>query len=216
METNHAPGRPRSHDVDASILKAAVEILASKGPDGLTINAVARRSGVARASIYLRYPSTQALMAATLRAAIGREPYPLSGDLETDLRRAAVQVQAILANPAFRAVLPEVVRGLLRQPDGADAISYDMVSPNRRPMADAYSRLAASAGLRTDVDPDLAGCVIVGTMLMYLLAEGVPPSPELASQTVEIILDGLKAGAARSVPDPPAWRDDLPSRRRMA
>jgi len=199
METNHAPGRPRSHDVDASILKAAVEILASKGPDGLTINAVARRSGVARASIYLRYPSTQALMAATLRAAIGREPYPLSGDLETDLRRAAVQVQAILANPAFRAVLPEVVRGLLRQPDGADAISYDMVSPNRRPMADAYSRLAASAGLRTDVDPDLAGCVIVGTMLMYLLAEGVPPSPELASQTVEIILDGLKAGAARSV-----------------
>jgi AcrR family transcriptional regulator len=190
------PGRPRSHDVDAAILRAAVELLASNGPEGLTINAVARRSRVARASIYLRYPSRSALLSATLRAAIGREPFPLSGDLETDLRRAAAQTQAILANPGFRAVLPEVVRGLLRQQDGDDAISYDMVSPNRRPIADAYRRLAASSGLRTDVDPDLVGCAIVGTLLMFLLAEGVPPTPEMASQTVEIILDGLKAGAA--------------------
>jgi len=196
MKTNHSPGRPRSHGIDMAILGAAVALLASKGPDGLTINAVARRSGVARASIYLRYPSTAALMAATLRAAIGREPFPLSGDLETDLRSAGAQVQAILANPGFRAVLPEVVRGLLRQPAGPDAISYDMVSPNRRPIADEYRRQAAGAGLRTDVDPDLVGCVIVGTMLMFLLAEGVPPTPEMASQTVEIILAGLKVGAA--------------------
>jgi AcrR family transcriptional regulator len=196
MDNSHVPGRPRSHDVDAAILRAAVELLASNGPEGLTINAVARRSRVARASIYLRYPSRSALLSATLRAAIGREPFPLSGDLETDLRRAAAQTQAILANPGFRAVLPEVVRGLLRQQDGDDAISYDMVSPNRRPIADAYRRLAASSGLRTDVDPDLVGCAIVGTLLMFLLAEGVPPTPEMASQTVEIILDGLKAGAA--------------------
>jgi hypothetical protein len=134
-------------------------------------------------------------LAATLRAAIGREPFPLAGDLITDLRGAAMQVQAILATPAFRAVLPEVVRGLLRQPGGADAISYDVVSPNRRPIAEEYRRLASSAGLRTDVDPDLVGCVIVGTMLMFLLADGVPPTPEMASQTVEIILDGLRTRA---------------------
>jgi AcrR family transcriptional regulator len=199
MENNHTPGRPRSHDVDVSILKAAVELLASKGPEGLTINAVARRSGVARASIYLRYPSSDALMAATLRAAIGREPYPLSGDLEADLRRGAAQAQAILANPVFRAVLPEVVRGLLRQPEGPDAISWDMVAPNRKPLADEYRRLAASAGLRTDVDPYLVFSSVVGALLVLLLADGVPPTPEQASQTVEIILDGLKAGAARSV-----------------
>jgi AcrR family transcriptional regulator len=183
--------------VDVSILKAAVELLASKGPVGLTINAVARRSGVARASIYLRYPSSDALMAATLRAAIGREPYPLSGDLEADLRRGAAQAQAILANPVFRAVLPEVVRGLLRQPEGPDAISWDMVAPNRKPLADEYRRLAASAGLRTDVDPYLVFASVVGALLVLLLADGVPPTPEQASQTVEIILDGLKAGATQ-------------------
>jgi AcrR family transcriptional regulator len=197
MDANHVPGRPRSHDVDAAILRAAVELLAAKGPDGLTINAVARRSRVARASIYLRYPGRNALLGATLRAAIGREPFPLTGDLELDLRQAADQVQAILATPAFRAVLPEVVRGLLRQGSGPDAISYDMVSPNRRPIAEEYLEQAASAGFRTDVDPDLAGSGIVGTLLMSLLANGVPPTPEMARQTVEIILDGLRAGADR-------------------
>jgi AcrR family transcriptional regulator len=198
--TSHAPGRPRSQDVDTAILQAAVELLAVRGPDGLTINAVARRSGVARASIYLRFPGRDALLAATIRAAIGREPFALSGDLKTDIRLSAGQAQAILANPGFRAALPEIVRGLLRQAEGgADAISYDTVAPNRRPIAEEYRHQAANSGLRTDVDPDLVGCMLVGSLLMLLLASGVPPTPGMAAQTAEIILEGLKVPAAAAV-----------------
>ena len=198
MEPNHVPGRPRSADVDAAILAAAVELLAARGPEGVTINAVARRSRVARASIYLRYPSRAALLGATLRAAIGREPFPLTGDLERDLIQAALQAQAILATPGFRAVLPEVIRGLLAQGAGTgpSSISYDMVSPNRKPIAEEYRRLAAPAGLRTDVDPGLASSLVVGAVLMLLLADGVPASPDQALQAVGVILDGLRAGAA--------------------
>ena len=196
MDTdNHAPGRPRSHDVDAAILKAAVELLATKGPDGLTINAVARRSRVARASIYLRYPGREALLAATLRRVIGREPFPLSGDLETDLRNAGVQAQAILANASFRGVLPELVRGWLRQAEGENAISFDLVAPNIPHLADEYRRQATRSGFRADIDPDLPGKLIVGTLLLSLLVDGVPPTPVMATQTVEIVLAGLKAPA---------------------
>ena len=196
MSHNQTPGRPRSADVDASILKAAVELLANKGSDGLTINAVARRSGVARASIYLRYPSTHALMAAALRAAIGRDPAVVSGDLEADLRQAAVQAQAILANPSFRDVLPEVVRGLLRQPDGSDSISFDLVGPGLRPLADEYQHQAAQSGFRADIAPDLPGLLIVGALLLSLLADGIPPSPKEGEQIVELVLGGLRAPIA--------------------
>jgi AcrR family transcriptional regulator len=196
METdNHAPGRPRSHDVDAAILKAAVELLARKGPDGLTINAVARRSGVARASIYLRYPGREALLAATIRRAMGREPYPLSGDLERDARTGAAQTQAILATPSFRAVLPELVRGFLRQADGENAISFELVAPNMRALADEYRRQAAISGFRDEIDPELPGMLIVGTLLLSLLVDGVPATPAMAAQTVEIVLAGLKVPA---------------------
>jgi AcrR family transcriptional regulator len=193
MAKNHVAGRPRSHDVDVAILSAAIDLLASGGPAGVTINAVARRSGVARASIYLRYPGRDALLAATLRAAIGREPFALSGDLLTDLRQGAIQAQAILAHPQFRVVLPEIVRALLRQREGADAVTWDLVGPNLGRIADEYPRLAAAAGLRTDVDPDLIGRTIVGALLMALLDKGVAPSRHDAEQTVEIILEGFKA-----------------------
>jgi AcrR family transcriptional regulator len=195
MEVIHVAGRPRSHDVDAAILRAAIELLASGGPEGVTINAVARRSGVARASIYLRYPGRDALIAATLRGAIGREPYVLTGDLLADLRQGAIQAQAILANPQFRAVLPEIVRGLLRQREGSDVITWDVVAPNFAPIADEYQRLAAGAGLRTDVDPDLLARIVFGALLASLLIEGVPASVGDATRTVEIILKGFKVGA---------------------
>lgn len=192
MEGRHLPGRPRSHDVDGAILDAAVELLAAKGPESVTINAVARRSGVARASIYLRYPSRQAMLAAALRAAIGREPYLLTGDIEADLRQGAAQAQAIFATPSFRAILPEVVRGLLQQAGESNGISSDMVAPNRRPIAESYRRSAAAAGLRTDVDPDLPFRMILGGVLMTLLADGVPPSEEAARQIADLVISGLK------------------------
>jgi AcrR family transcriptional regulator len=197
MSTNdHIAGRPRSHEVDAAITRAAVELLATRGPDGLTINAVARRSGVARASIYLRYPGREALLAAALRAAIGREPIAPSGDLETDIRAAGAQVHAILATPSLRAVLPEIIRGLLRQAQGDDSITFDLIAPARRTFHAEYGRLAASSGLRIDVDPDLVLCMILGSMMMLLFANGIPPTREMANQTVEIILDGLKGPIA--------------------
>jgi AcrR family transcriptional regulator len=190
---SHAPGRPRSLEVDTAILEAALEIFAARGPEGLTMNAVARRSGVARASIYLRFPGRDALLTATVRAAVGREPFPLTGDLRTDLRLVGGQAQAILSNPGFREALPEIVRGLLRQPDGTDAIRFEIVAPNRVPIADEYRRLAAGAGLRTDIDPDLPAHLILGSLLGFLLAEGVPPTPERAAETAEIVIDGLRA-----------------------
>ncbi len=193
---NHAPGRPRSHDVDAAILQAALELLAAHGPEGVTMNAVAKASGVARASIYLRFPGRDALLAATVRAAIGREPFPLTGDLAADLRLVAGHAQAILANPGFRMVFPEIMRGLLRQPDGTDAISFETVGPNRVPIAEEYRRLAAGAGLRTDIDPDLPARLILGSLLVYLMAEGVPPTPEIAAETAETVIDGLRSPAA--------------------
>jgi len=193
MDTNHRAGRPRSRDVDEATLQAAVDLLAMKGPEAVTINAVARRSGVARASVYLRYPSRHALLDAALRAAIGRQPFPLTGELLADLRLGGAQAQAIFASPRFQAVLPEIVRDLLQQGDGPDTITYDMVAPNRRPLAEEYRRQAAGAGLRTDVDADLPLELVLGALLLHLLADGTPATSERADLVVDVVIDGLRA-----------------------
>jgi AcrR family transcriptional regulator len=182
-------GRPRSPGVDGAILAAAAELLATVGPAGTTINAVARRSGVARASIYLRYPGREALLAAAMRAAIGRAPYALLGEIVTDLRKGAEQARAILAAPQFRELLLMLV-GQLLKPDGLEPLTYDMF-PNRRLLADEYQRLAADAGLRTDADADQV-VDLVGGLLVHLLATGNQPSATAAQAAVDVVLDGLR------------------------
>ena len=74
-------GRPRSGTADRAILDAAMALLAEVGLGGLTMSAVVSRSRVARATVYRRYPSREALIAAALAQVKGREPFEISGDL---------------------------------------------------------------------------------------------------------------------------------------
>ena len=189
-----ARGRPRSADVDAAILRAAAELLRDEGIEGTTINAVARRSGVARASIYLRYRGRDALITAAIRAAIGREPIPTSGDLERDFYRAAEQARTVLSSKGFQKVLPRLIEGLLQPRGGPRSISYDMLAPNRSLFVDEYRELADGAGLRSDVDPGLVANLLIGGLLNHLLVTGRSPSAADSKQVVDILLEGLRRG----------------------
>jgi AcrR family transcriptional regulator len=64
----HPGGRPRLPDTERAILKAVGELMAEQGVSGTTINAVAARSGVARGTVYRRWPNRSAMIAAAVRA----------------------------------------------------------------------------------------------------------------------------------------------------
>lgn len=185
-------GRPRNAAVDSAILRAASELLRESGPAGTTINAVARRSGVARASIYLRYPGRDALVTAAIGAARGREPIPATGDLVHDIHRAAEQGVAVMGSKAFQAVLPKLVEGLLMPRGRPGAISYAMIAPSRELLVGEYRELAGATGLRTDLDPNLMADMLVGGLLNRLLVTGTGPTRADAEQIVSTLLEGLR------------------------
>ena len=56
------PGRPRSAEADEAILGAAVELLIERGVDQVSVEQVARRAGVTRATVYRRFPNLTALL----------------------------------------------------------------------------------------------------------------------------------------------------------
>src|SRR5262245_23798563 len=136
-------GRPRRASTDDAILRAARELLVEAGVAGTTIRAICERAGVARATVYLRWRSREQLIAAALRSVLGVQPYPLSGDLEADIRRAGPQTRAILGRAEVQAVLPELVRALL---SGNPAMTYDTLAPNRLRVASEYETQAAEVG----------------------------------------------------------------------
>ena len=151
---------------------------------------MAERAGVARATIYLRWPSRDKLIAAAARHALGRAPFSLSRDLATDIRRGGQEAQQVLGRPGFLAIFPEIVRALMAaEPE----MSYDDIAPNRRVMAREYQELCVAAGFRSDIAPTIAFDLLIGSQINHILATGRPPTPEVTDQMTQVILAGLRA-----------------------
>ncbi|NUW37668.1 helix-turn-helix transcriptional regulator [Nonomuraea sp. SMC257] len=56
------PGRPRSQQVDEAVLAAALDLLIERGASETSIEQVAQRAGVTRATVYRRFPGKTALL----------------------------------------------------------------------------------------------------------------------------------------------------------
>lgn len=79
-------GRPRDPGVDEAILTAAIDLLAESGYARLTMEQVASRAGVGKASLYLRWPNKVALVAEAIQHRSGVVPdVPDTGGLRQDM-----------------------------------------------------------------------------------------------------------------------------------
>ena len=184
-------GRPRRAAIDAAIVRAAVELMTDGGVEATTLTAVARRAGVARATVYLRWPTRSALIGAAARAAVGGQVLPLTGDVEHDIRVGAAWIRRVFALPTTPAMLPEIIRGVLANPP---ELNFDAVAPRRRDFARLYAAGAQEAGFDMTVDPHLAFDMLLGTAIAYLLANRRAMSPAEADDFAEVIIRGLRVG----------------------
>jgi AcrR family transcriptional regulator len=80
------PGRPRDAGAEARLIDAAIEEYAEHGRAGFSINGVARRAGVAKSALYLRWEDLDALLADAIdvrtRSIEAVDTGTLRGDLE--------------------------------------------------------------------------------------------------------------------------------------
>src|SRR5688572_10002477 len=85
--STRAPGRPRSEQARRAILGAAVALVGEGGAAVATMDAIARRAGVSKQTVYRWWSSpAQILLEALNEGATHLAPLEESGDLEQDLR----------------------------------------------------------------------------------------------------------------------------------
>src|SRR5262245_8775965 len=78
-------GRPRRADADEAILGATLDLLSEVGVAGLSMDVLAQRAGVGKATIYRRWESKEALILDALRMTTTPIPVPDKGNLRDDL-----------------------------------------------------------------------------------------------------------------------------------
>ncbi len=106
MSTVHvAPGRPRDPEVDRRIARAALDLFADAGWAGFAMEAVARRAGVGKASLYLRWSTKEALLTDAVTWRLARVADVDTGTLRGDLIELATQMLDIYAGDTSRVAL---------------------------------------------------------------------------------------------------------------
>jgi AcrR family transcriptional regulator len=184
-------GRPRRAAIDAAIIKAAVDLMTEGGVQATTLTAVAQRAGVARATVYLRWPTRSALIGAAARAAVGGQVMPMTGEIGHDIRVGSDWLRQVFGLSTTSTMLPEIVRGVLANPP---EVRFDAVAPRRRAFARLYAAGAAAQGFRPTIEPHLPFDMLLGTALAYLLANRRAMTPAEADDLAEVVIKGLRDG----------------------
>jgi AcrR family transcriptional regulator len=103
--THVSAGRPRDPEVNRRITQAALDLFGQAGWAGFAMEAVARRAGVGKASVYLRWSTKEALLTEAVTRRLTRVTDADTGTLRGDLTELAVQMLELYAGPDSQAVL---------------------------------------------------------------------------------------------------------------
>ena len=157
-------GRPRSVECDRVILEAALSEYAERGLDGMSVDAVAARAGVSKATIYRRYPSkVELVVASTFAIAEERAPKPDTGSLRGDLTTTLRNLRSLLDDPRLGSAIRMMVVDALQNDDLA-RMHREFVRERRQGTFDAFQRAIDRGELHAEVDFDFAADSLAGQL----------------------------------------------------
>jgi AcrR family transcriptional regulator len=174
-------GRPREQRVDAAITDAAHALLNEVGYAGLTMEAVAARAKVGKATLYRRFGSKAELVfAKTVHASA--LPAIDTGSLRGDLALLGERIVADLMPPTTRAALPGLLADLARDSQLREHFHRTFIASERALIADLLERAHDRGELAAAADADLVHALLLGSIFASIFLLDLPVTAELGNQ----------------------------------
>lgn len=190
----------RGQVVGDRILQEALRELGEVGFAGLNIANVAVRAGVAKTTVYRRWPSRQLLVCAALEHAAGQilAPLPEScGDVRGDLLLIAQSIVDMLRMPWAKCLVELMVA------TGVDGELGDVCGSMREDMTGLPLRMLDAAiergELPEDTDVELIASTLGGSLMHRVLLFRQVPDTQALEALVDLLLDGARKGAQTTV-----------------
>lgn len=186
------PGRPRDAGADDAIMDAVVELLTEVGFGGLTIDAVAHRAGVGKATIYRRWDGKEQLVLDALAAGRIPVPQPDTGTLRDDLLAYYLPLADIEAQQGAVRLMPALAAEAAVDPDLADRL-HAFVSDRRAPVAGILRRAQERGEVNDDVDIELVVDLLTGAIMYRLYFSGAVVDEDVIRRLLEGVLLAIGA-----------------------
>jgi len=186
------PGRPRSARAETAIIDAVLDLL-SEGvtPMELSVEAVAARAGVGKATIYRRWASKDLLLLDAI-GCLKMPPPELAGTSVRDDLITLLGSSGRERDPRGRQIMPGLMVQVQRHPE-LHHWYQKVVEPRRERMREVLRRGIATGELRPDLDVEVTAAVLAAPMILQTMMNW---NPHLDTATLPArIVDAVIAGA---------------------
>jgi AcrR family transcriptional regulator len=193
-----APGRPRDARADDAILEAVIALLGSgQSADSVSIESVAARAGVGKATIYRRWPNKEALLVDAVSRMKGPLPVPTGESVRADLVMLVSYGRTKTSEKYSRAtacLMPEMVRS----PE-LHAVFQKIQEPRRNLIREVLRRGIETGELRPDLDIELTLLLLTAPTLAQNLFAYSPfvPFEGFPDALVDAVLRGAAGSAGQ-------------------
>jgi AcrR family transcriptional regulator len=180
-------GRPRDPACDNAIVQATLEAFADGGYRAVSIEGVAARSGVAKATIYRRYADKAQLLVDAIRCAVQPDDdLPDTGDLRSDLREMLLPLVARLGGKEGQLLVALAAERVLN-PDLAEEFDRSVVGRKREHLRHLVGGAQERGELPRGADVDLIA-ETPAAIIWHHAMNGLPVDDALVERILDLIV----------------------------
>lgn len=192
---------PRVARTRATVLGAAIDLLAERGYSGFSVEGVVERTGVAKTTLYRHWPTRDDLLAAAIArldggGLDGRVPLPDTGSVRDDLLDLLARRVRAARTTQWERCMPALVEAAAHHPGLAEMIAR-LTGQILAQIETLLARGVERGELRQGLDPQLAASALIGPIVFRRLLLHETPTLRGVTAVIDLLMQGIAVQGAR-------------------
>lgn len=182
------------------MIDALLTLVAERGFAATSMDEVAERAGVSKATIYRRWPSREALVLDAHRAMLSEADVPDTGTLEGDLVALLERVADVMEDPRIPRVMQASAGEILANPELAPVFRQNLMEPRLALVRQVFERAAARGEIAGTEDWREMAYSLIGPNILRVAFMGEPPDRAANRRLAAMIAREVHEAAAIQEP----------------
>jgi AcrR family transcriptional regulator len=182
---------PRGVRARERILRAALQVLGDQGLPGFTMEAVARRAGASKATVYRRWSSQSELLVDAMDLSFQPFPLPTTGALRTDLVALLSMFEALLSQESFPRLMAAFINAAECDPT-LSSLHTQLTERRREPLRHVLAEARRRGEISPTADLELAIDLLAGPAFYRRFVAHWPFPRGYAAAIVDLVLAAVR------------------------
>jgi AcrR family transcriptional regulator len=171
-------------------------VLADEGLGGFSMEAVARRAGASKATVYRRWPSQSELLVDAMDAGFRPFPPPSTGALRTDLIEIFSTFESLVTRGPFSRLMAAFIDAAERDPT-LWSLHIRLTEQRREPVRQLLAEAITRGEIAPTTDVELVVDLLAGPSFYRRFIAHWPFPPGYAAAIVDLVLASIGTDPGR-------------------